>query len=250
MHQIMDGFTAAGATDIIKVPKEVRKISVCAQYRNTDSDNATAVSAISLAYQTLPTYEIKDNDDGLLSSPTLQIGSGDAKDLEVLEFNYKIAGATYNKAAAADVPIAPLIGNITISKYGGFWVQINAAGTLTCIAPNTPQGYATDADVVTALDALSPNNGNIFIGRVLVQNDGALWTAGTHDLTPGGEVTKSHFTDEPLAGVDIDAYHFSRADIATRTAWWEIDNHGERNARIFLKALIGTGAVDCFVSMR
>lgn len=251
MHKLMDGFAAVGATNTINVPKEARKIGVRMQVTDNESNPAGGITAVSLVWQGLNTSVLIGTDSGLLTSPGMAEASS-STDSKVAfgAFGYRIDGANYTIAASTGGSAITAFGTIALSKFGGFLVQINAAGTVSMKAPSAAQSYATDALAAVAVNALEADGGNVKMGKVLIENDGTEWTAGTDDLNPGSDVTQAAFDDEPLGALDIDSYQFGVGDLTNKAAWWTIDNKGERHGRLYLKTLTGTGTVDAWVSFR
>jgi len=136
--------------------------------------------------------------DSVINAPTLSIGST-AENVATTAFQYRIDGVTYTKAAvtagtaltAATINTGTAVG----TYYGGFVLQINAAGTISSLPSGTDQVHATAAAALTAAQAVTATAGNVIIGYfVVTANADSAWTAGTDDLTPASDCVTVSYT--------------------------------------------------------
>ena len=136
--------------------------------------------------------------DSIINAPTLSIGST-AENVATTAFQYRIDGVTYTKAAvtagtaltAATINTGTAVG----TYYGGFVLQINAAGTISSLPSGTDQVHATAAAALTAAQAVTATAGNVIIGYfVVTANADSAWTAGTDDLTPASDCVTVSYT--------------------------------------------------------
>lgn len=142
--------------------------------------------------------------DSIINAPTLSVGST-AENVATTAFQYRIDGVTYTKAAvtagtalnAATINTGTAVG----TYYGGFLLQINAAGTISSLPSGTDQVHATAAAALAAAQAVTPTAGNVVAGYfVVTANADSAWTAGTDDLTPASDcVTVSYSSAADLS---------------------------------------------------
>lgn len=142
--------------------------------------------------------------DSVVNAPTLAIGST-PENVSTTAFQYRIDGVAYTKAAvtAGTAPTAATVnvGTAVGTYYGGFVLQINAAGTISSLPAGTDQVHATAAAALTAAQAVTPTAANVIIGYyVVTANADSAWTAGTDDLTPASDcVTVSYSSAADLS---------------------------------------------------
>jgi len=136
---------------------------------------------------------------GLITTPTLAIGSTDTKVSTVL-FQFSIHNVHYQKAAvAAGTTLAT--GTIPIDTWGLYLFSINAAGTILCTAAaGNAAGYATEALAIAALPATPVNQASI--GYVTVKTkSGTTFVAGTDGLKGGASgnvASETNYTNTTL----------------------------------------------------
>lgn len=136
--------------------------------------------------------------DGIINASTLSTGST-AENIATTAFQYRIDGVTYTKAAvtAGTAVTAATINTGTAAGdyYGGFVVQINAAGTISTLPSGTDQVHTTAAAALAAAQAITPTAGNVVVGYVVVQaNTDSAWTGGTDDLTAESDCAAVTYT--------------------------------------------------------
>lgn len=145
--------------------------------------------------------------DILIDSAVLYYSGGDgtfsvaglAKDTVPAQFKttrtarYKIAGVTYSKVATTGIAFTAA-HVVTASKFGIVLVQINAAGTISTKVPVTPQAYNDAAAALAALPAADA--ANVALGYIALNNNAIDWTANTHALTDGVDLTTASLTDQ------------------------------------------------------
>lgn len=151
-------------------------------------------------YPTVAKYDSLRNylADGLLSISTLAISATAEKFKTTTTSYYTISGIQYSKTATDNLVFSDAYTVNTASAagtfYGIFLIQINAAGTVSTLAPSADQVYASSALALAALP--SPTAANTPLGYIIVQcNDTDDWVANTDDMTDGSDCLTATFTD-------------------------------------------------------
>jgi len=133
-------------------------------------------------------------DDGIITAATLSKGST-THQVATTAFTFRIDGMPYAKGAVA-AGTAPAAATINVGDaegtfYGGFALQINAAGTITTLPGSGDQVHESADDAYAAALALTATAGNVIAGYFVV---GATepWTGGTDDLD-GDETSDSSY---------------------------------------------------------
>ena len=137
--------------------------------------------------------------DGIINASTLSTGST-AERVANTAFQYRIDGVTYSKAAvtagtALGITDTINTGTATGSFFGGFLMQVNAAGTISFKAAAADQVHETEAVALAAIQAIAPTAGNVVVGYFVVgANADSAWTAGTDDLTAESDCASVTYT--------------------------------------------------------
>ena len=134
--------------------------------------------------------------DGIITAATLSEGSTTAN-VATTAFTYRIDGMPYAKAAVAagTAPAAATIntGAATGTFYGGFALQINAAGTISTLPGSGDQVHESAADAYAAALAITPTAGNVIAGYFVVGAAAdSAWVGGTDDLDGDGTSDSSY----------------------------------------------------------
>lgn len=141
--------------------------------------------------------------DGLLTIGTLAISGVAAEKFKTTTTtNYTIGGIAYVKAATDNLVFSAAdtinVGAAVGDFWGGWIVQIDAAGTVTTKSVGADQVYASEAAAIAALPAVDA--GNVQVGYITVQaNSDVAWTANTDDMTPASDCQAANFYDLPGA---------------------------------------------------
>lgn len=140
--------------------------------------------------------------DGLLVDGTLAISAGPTSDFKTTtQATYTISGITYTKSAWDSLSFTAAytinVGDSTGSYFGIFLIQINAAGTISTLAPAADQSYTSAALAIAALP--SPAASNVSLGYILVNaTEDGHWTANTDDMTDGSDCETAVFVDTAI----------------------------------------------------
>ena len=204
-----------------------------------NSTTTTEISACVVKLQGSETNE--DGVNGVVTEAALAIGST-PEQVANGAFDYRISDVHYTKGAvAAGTAISGF--TVAVSKFGGFVVQVDSSGTITTQAPVAAMSYDTIADANTAVDALTADPETIIIGKVLIENDASLWTAGTDDLTNASDVTTASFISIGSSFDDMVTKTFSADELANARAKFSVAYMGTSWVRAYLTTLTGTGEV-------
>lgn len=162
------------------------------------SDPATqrALSAVLAAIKTdLALLHTHLSTDGIIIPATLSKGTT-PENVATTGFGYIIDGLPCYKAAVA-AGTAPAAATINTAGdtgifFGGFALQINAAGTISTL-PATGDQVHTSADAAYAYaQTIVPTAGNVIAGYFVVgSKTGTKWTGGTDDLDGDGSSDSS-----------------------------------------------------------
>lgn len=132
--------------------------------------------------------------DGPLSSPALLIDAVPEK-IKVGAHAGFIDGVSFLKAAETAI-VFSAAHVVTALKYGIILVQETSAGVVStkvpAATPTTAMAYDSASAALSALPA--PDAGNIAVGYILINANGANWDGNTDDLTDGSDVTTAVFT--------------------------------------------------------
>jgi hypothetical protein len=241
-HKLLNGVTAVGASNSIKIPRTTTHHTVVAQFKDY---GVTAVSALILKVQASLTGE---NNTTVVTAPALAIGST-AERVANGAFLYRINGVNYSKGAVAAGTALPADYDLTTAKYGVILLFINAAGTITYQFPATVQAYDTAALAMAAGDTLQAKitSDLCYIGRVLLYNNtGSTWDSQTDDLTNASDITNAVFMDASLNWYDVATYTFSATDLANQGALFHVADSKLKYIRLYLSTLTGNGLVDAW----
>jgi len=127
--------------------------------------------------------------DGIINATVLSEGTTDDHIANTM-FDYMIDGVSYHKAADAvgmELSAADTVNTAAAagSFWGGWRIQIDAAGTFSTKSVGADQVYATEALAIAAIPAVDA--ANVEVGYVTVQsNDTDAWIGNTDDFSPGG----------------------------------------------------------------
>jgi hypothetical protein len=172
-----------------------------ADYMQAVSDPATqrALSAVlGAVYTDLTALRAHLADDGIVTATTLSKGST-PENVATTAFGYVIDGVTLYKAAVA-AGTAPAAATINTAGdtgifFGGFALQINAAGTITTLPASGNQVYTTAAAAYAYAQTITPTAGNVIAGYFVVGSKAnTKWTGGTDDLDGDGSSDSSSVT--------------------------------------------------------
>ena len=139
--------------------------------------------------------------DGLLVDGNLAITTP-AEDFKIGQAPiYDISGIQYTRQALDSLSFTEAYTVNTAADSTAFWgiflVQVNAAGTISTLAPSADQVYADSLTAIAALPAAAA--GNVRLGYILIENNiGNAWTANTDDMTPASDCKNSVFEDYPV----------------------------------------------------
>lgn len=133
--------------------------------------------------------------DGIITPTTLSKGST-PENVATTAFSYVIDGCTLYKAAVAagTAPAAATINTAgaTGTFFGGFALQINAAGTISTLPATGDQAYTTAAAAYAYAQTIVPTAGNVIAGYFVVGSKAnTKWTGGTDDLDGDGSSDSS-----------------------------------------------------------
>jgi hypothetical protein len=133
--------------------------------------------------------------DGIIIAATLSKGST-PENVATTGFGYVIDGLPLYKAAVAagTAPAAATINTAGATGifYGGFALQINAAGTISTLPATGDQVYATAAEAYAYALTITPTAGNVIAGYFVVGSKAdTKWTGGTDDLDGDGSSDSS-----------------------------------------------------------
>lgn len=133
--------------------------------------------------------------DGIIIPTTLSKGST-PENVATTAFGYVIDGLPVYKAAVAagTAPAAATINTAGASGifYGGFALQINAAGTISTLPASGDQVHATADAAYTYAQTITPTAGNVIAGYFVVGSKAnTKWTGGTDDLDGDGSSDSS-----------------------------------------------------------
>ena len=136
--------------------------------------------------------------DGIVIATTLSKGST-AENVATTAFGYVIDGLQLYKAAvtAGTAPAAATINTAgdTGIFFGGFALQINAAGTISTLPASGNQVYTTEAAAYAYALTITPTAGNVIAGHFTVGSKAdTKWTGGTDDLDGDGSSDSSSVT--------------------------------------------------------
>lgn len=154
-------------------------------------------------------YYDESGDSGIITAGTGAV-SATAEEMNIGASTVKVNGLQLAEIAADLTLPFPLVDTVTASKYAGWLIISDLAGTAHLIlsADGDPtaslQAYDTNAAVVAALDALEAAMPGLFVvlGRFTMLNDGTLWTAQTHELTDGEDIVDGTFAmNAALTGI-------------------------------------------------
>ena len=143
--------------------------------------------------------------DGLWTIATLANSDTPNKFKTTTTSAYSIGGITYTKTATDDLEFshADTINDngATNTLYGGWVIQINAAGTVSTLAETGQSGvvdqeHESAALALAAAQAITPAAANAVLGYLVIAYDatgegdeGGTWAANTTDLTTNATTT-------------------------------------------------------------
>lgn len=241
--KILNAVTAKGVGPAIKIPVDVVEHTY---YTYFESLAATKISALTVNLQGSLTGE--DKDTGVISDPAIAIGST-AERVANGAFDYQIDNVSYSKAAVSAGSVFTVAHTIAASKFGIINLYINAAGTIITKVPGADQtaaqSYATAAAAHTAADAIPLTSDVCYIGRILINNNGALWTANTDDLTDASDVTTATFISATSSFKNLSENAFDAAEITDQKSMIHVVNKPVKYVRAYVSALTGTGEISC-----
>lgn len=133
--------------------------------------------------------------DGIIIPTTLSKGTT-PENVATTAFGYVIDGLPVYKAAVAGgtAPAAATINTAgaTGTFYGGFALQINAAGTISTLPASGDQAHTTAAAAYAYAQTITPTAGNVIAGYFVVGSAAdADWVGGTDDLDGDGSSDSS-----------------------------------------------------------
>jgi len=133
--------------------------------------------------------------DGVLKSGAIAIDSTPEQFQITAAYRFRIAGLAIIKAVATGIAMVAAKTINTAAGAGTFWgvfaVQINAAGTVTVLAPTNDQVHTTEALAIAALPSAASDN--VLIGFITLESKtGAAWTSVTDSMSD--DVTTANFT--------------------------------------------------------
>lgn len=142
--------------------------------------------------------------DSVINTTTLSTGST-AERVATTAFQFRIDGVAYAKAAVAAGTVLGITDTINTGTatglfFGGFALQITAAGTVTAKAAATDQVETSAAAAEVAARAITATAGNVVIGWFVVgANADSAWVAATDDLTPASDCVSVDYYSAPAA---------------------------------------------------
>jgi hypothetical protein len=237
--KLLDAVSAVSCSRAVKLSKAVGvKDHTIKAY--VDQIGATAFSAATLILQ--GSHTDADADTGMVTSPTLAIGS-DATKFANAAFNFLISNTTCTKAVNATgtaFTAAHVIGDGASALWGVINVSINAAGAWLTEVPLTPQIYTTAALALAAANAMPVRGGYVRVGQVLINSDTTTWTANTDDMTAGSDLTTATFISVNSSFKDMLTHVFSADDLATFSMMDSVKGVHVEYARLYLSVLTGS----------
>lgn len=248
-HKLLNAVTAVGTSKSLKIGNGITTHTIDTRFNSTATTEISAVTLKLLGSETNAEAE-----NGIITEAGLVVGST-AEKVANIAFSYRIKGVSYAKTAVAagTTLTAGLDGlsatvtdyEITASKFGGFKVYINSAGTIKMAYPALTQAYATVALANAAVDALPSIYGDTYIeiGKVLIENIASTWTATTDDLTPASDVTTVSFVSFGSSFTDLATITFTADEIANARAIRTIKDAPSKYVMLNLTTLTGTGSV-------
>jgi len=134
------------------------------------------------------------NFEGLLSSPSLYIGSNPMQ-VANIAFTFNVTGATVSKAAVT-AGTALVAGTIPQNKWGIYAFTIVAGGTITCAAgAGNGAGYSTEAAAIAGLPSTAA--ASVLMGYVTVMStDAGGFIQGTSNLNDA--VVTANYYNSPI----------------------------------------------------
>jgi hypothetical protein len=246
--------TAVDASKSYRIKKGIEKFIVDVKLDATDDGNLVTHDATTDPHSGITACTVKlqgsetneDNKNGLVTAPTIMENAGADSDLDIGAFHYKIDGTTYTKAAATITTIATT--TITGTKWGGFNIYINAAGTLSTQVPSATQAYASVALANTALDAIEAKPGTIMIAKVIIDTDATNWVANTDDFGETPDLTGVSFNIVGPSFIDLATHVFTDEELRVQRAQFVVTDAPCGFVRTYLSTLTGTGKVTTRVS--
>lgn len=153
------------------------------------------------AQVTAATYYDVNGDSGVITPAASIAVGGVPEQINLGASTVKVNGLKL-AAISADTTLAfPVADTITADKFGGYLIVSDVAGTGYALisADGKTEAALMAYDDYAAVDAALDNiqarltNRHVPISRVIIQNDGTLWTAITDDITDGSDVVESRF---------------------------------------------------------
>jgi len=248
-HKLLDGATAVGVSKALTVKGIGRHIMDTVW----NSTAAVEVSAVVVELQGSETGE--DKDTGIIVEAGLIVGTdGAGEKIGNTAFAYQIDNVSYVGAASAGGTaitagldgLSATVGDykITATKFGGFKVYVNAAGTIKVAFPALVQVYASVALASAAIDALPARfAGYIEIGKVLIDTDTGDWVAATDDMTDASDVTTATFVSLGSSFITLATATAAGAEVSNARMSDVVVNQPTRYVRVYLSTLTGTGEV-------
>jgi len=233
--------TLGDSSRAIKLPRKVLNHTVDVNLRSR------AATAISAATVTLQGSNTSDGKTGMVTNPTLVIGSSAAEKFKWSTFYYRINDTCYSKTGSeSDFTAAHIV---TAELYGCIDIYINAAGTFTTVVPLATQAYASAEAAHDAADAMTfgiPDN-TAYVGRILINAEsGNDWNANTDDMTASSDLTTATFISATPEFHDLNTHAFTAAEITAHRAMFHVADKSVKYVRLYLAALTGTGEVDAW----
>ena len=165
----------------------------------TDPQTQRALHAVFTAvYDDLALLQSHLSSDGIVIATTLSKGST-PENVATTAFGYVIDGLQLYKAAitAGTAPAGATINTAgdTGIFFGGFALQINAAGTISTLPASGDQVYTTAAAAYAYALTITPTAGNVIAGYFVVGSKAdTAWTGGASDLDGDGSSDSSSVT--------------------------------------------------------
>ena len=245
-HKLLDGLTALGASDLIRIPRNCKEITLRADFEHGDADYLVAgVTAATVKWQGGRNRD--EEETGVVSSPTIAIGSTDTN-WKTATFTYRINGTNYTKATVAAGAAFTANHVVNLDTWGVIFLYIDAAGTqfsyINAATQTTAQAYASHALAMAVTKPAGTITGpnKLYIGKIIIEADGSSWTANTDNLTKASELEAVGFYSEITPYNDIVTHTFSASEITARTATWHVSGQGVTFGRLFLSTLTGTAS--------
>lgn len=231
--------TLGDSSRAIKLPRKVLNHTVDVNLR---SRAATAISAATI---TLQGSNTSDGTTGVVTNPTLVIGSSAPEKFKWSTFYYRINNTCYSLATSEATFTAAHA--VTAEKYGCIDIYIDAAGTFITVVPLATQAYASAEAAHDAADAMTVPDNKCYVGRILINAEaGNDWNANTDDMTASSDLTTATFLSATPEFYDMSTHAFSAAEITAHRAMFHVADKSVKYVRLYLAALTGTGEIDAW----